>query len=57
MHKRGSDYTDSIVVLPNISNFIEELKLLETSEIIIIDYRAYVIDTNLEEYFEKQISG
>jgi len=31
--------------------------LLEHSKVVNTDYRSYVIDVNLEQYFDKEFSG
>jgi len=35
---------------------VDRLKLLEASEIIIIDYRVILIDINFDSYFEETMS-
>ena len=45
MYHRGTKYIDSIVATENIMNFIDSSST---------DYRAYIIDINLEDYFNKE---
>ena len=54
---RGSKYIDSVAITQNLLDFVEESKLLEANEVTISDYRALLIDINLEEYFEEIISS
>ena len=53
----GSRCIDSIAGTQNILDFMEGSKLLEANEIIILDYRAFVIDINMESYFKERLSG
>ena len=52
-YKKGSKCIDSIVVLHRLLNYIKESRLFDVDEITLIDYRAYVIDLNLEQYFSE----
>ena len=52
----GSRYTDSIEGTQNILDFVEGSKLLEANEITILDYHAFVININMESYFEEILS-
>ena len=54
---RGSKSINSIVVTKNILDFIEGLKLLKANEIIITNYRALLIDINMEGYFKETLSS
>ena len=53
---RGSALIDTIVISARIMQFIEGYKLFETNHFIIADRRAYMVDMNLKEYFEEQLS-
>ena len=53
---RGSKYIDSIAT-QNLLDFVERSKLLEANEVTIIDHRVFLIDINLEGYFEETLSG
>ena len=46
---------DSIVVSYNIIEFVEGNQTHNTSKIINIDYRFYVIDINIEQFCEENI--
>ena len=41
-----------VAVSPNLIECIEGYKILEVNDIIITDYRLYIIDINLERYYE-----
>jgi len=47
---------NSIAATHGILEFIEECKLLPYNEVIFSDHRAYVVNINLEEYFNEQLS-
>ena len=50
-YKRGSRAIDSIAALFGIMQYIEGYKLLEYNKIVESDYRVYMIDVAIEEYF------
>ena len=54
--KRDSKSIDSIAVLENLITHIKGYKLLETNEVISTDYRSFIIDINLEDYFTEQLT-
>ena len=56
IYSKKSKYIDSIAAIQNLLDFIEESSLLETNEVILTNYRAFVIDINLESYFEDDTS-
>jgi len=56
IHIDGSKSIDSIAVTLNIIECIEGCKLLEANEVMITDYRFYLVDINFECYFEVQLS-
>ena len=49
---RGSKCIDSIAATYNLLDFVEGSKLLEAHEITIIDHRSFIIDINIERYFD-----
>jgi len=56
MHKNGSKCIDLVVVTPEILQWVEGSKLCEINEIVEIDHRFYVIDINMEGYFNGKLS-
>jgi len=56
MHKRGSRPIDTIAVSPGLIDILEEYVLLEINDIVILDYRSYIIDLNLQRYFDNTFS-
>ena len=54
MHRLQS--IDSIAVTQGILEYIEECTLLSHNEIIPSNHRAYMVDINMEEYFQDYIS-
>ena len=46
-----SKVIDSIIMEPELMNYIKDCHLVEINDIIIIDYRAYIIDVSIIEYF------
>jgi len=55
-NKRGSVPIDTIVATEGIISYVEGCKILSFEEIVFSDHRSYVIDVNLEEYFEDTFS-
>ena len=55
-HISGSWPINLIAATPFIINCIEEYKLLDTNEVLLTDHRLYLIDINLERYFEINLS-
>ena len=53
----GSKPIDSIALSSGVIDFIEGAKLLGNKNVIITDHRAYMIDFNMEEYFQDQFSS
>ena len=56
-NKRGSLPIDTIAVSEGILEYIKGCKLLSYAEIVMLDHQSYVIDVNLEEYFEDNFSS
>ena len=42
-----------IAILEGILEYIEGSKLLDNNDIVFLDYRSYLVDMNLEEYFKE----
>ena len=55
-HKKGSRPIDSVATMPKIISCIEGCKLIEVNQIMINDYRDYLIDLNFKLYFSEQMS-
>ena len=55
-HISGSQPIDSIVATLFIMNCIKRCKLLDANEVLLTDHRLYLIDINLERYFEINLS-
>ena len=53
---RGSKLIDTIAASHGIMEYVEGSILLEYNELIFTDHRAYIVDLNLEDYFEDQLS-
>ena len=56
-YKNGSSPIDSIVALSSIMEYVVGYHLINYNEIVERDYQAYVIDINIEEYFDEAFSG
>ena len=50
------EYIYSIAVTPNVIEYIEGSKLLEINTIIDTDHWSFIVNINLEKYFQEQIS-
>jgi hypothetical protein len=48
---------DSNAVSEGLMEFVEGLKLIHHNEIIFSDHRAYIVDINIEDYFNDQMSS
>ena len=48
---KGSSPIDTIACSNRLLEFVEGSKLVRNNEILFLDYRAYIIDINLEDYF------
>ena len=55
-HINGSKCIDSIAMTVNLIDFVEESILLESCEIIPSNHHGYIIDLNLEDYFEESLT-
>ena len=53
----GSNSIDSIATSEGLMRFLEDSKLLPPNEIVRTNYRAYLIDANLEDYFNEEMSN
>ena len=47
---------NSVATTKGLIQFIKGFLLLEWNEVIITNYRSYIIDINLEEYFQDQFT-
>ena len=56
-HRDGSAPIDSITTSPNMMEYVEECKLIKTRNIVLSDYCGCIVNTNIEKYFGKQLSG
>ena len=55
-HKNGTKCIDAIAASDNIMSFIEGCILCETNEIIDTNYRGYMVDIDLNTYFDEDFS-
>ena len=53
---RGSTPIDTIAISHGAMKYVEGSRLMECNKIIFTDYRAYIVDVNLNDYFDDQIS-
>jgi len=53
---RGSTLIDTIAMSHGVMEYVEGSRLMECNEIIFTDHRAYIVDINLNNYFDDQIS-
>jgi len=56
-YKHGSKQIDSIAATNGIMNYIEGCRLMNYNEIVESDHRAFMIDVDIEEYFNDEFSG
>ena len=56
-HSRGTKSMCSIAVNPELRKCVEGSILFKTNEIVNTVHRYYVVDINLEEYFQEEFSG
>ena len=47
---------DSIAVISGLLEYVEGCKLLSYNVIVFLDYCAYIVDINFQEYFNEQLS-
>ena len=52
----GSNAIDSVAVSEGLMEFVEGSLLVSNNEIINTDHRAYIVDANLEDYFNEEFS-
>ena len=55
-HTNSSKPIRTIAVLPNAIECIKGCELIEANEIIINNYRVYIVNFNLKRYFKEQMS-
>lgn len=53
---RGSAPIDSIALSNGIMEYVEGVKLFHQNEFVITDHRSYVIDINIQDYFDDEFS-
>lgn len=53
---RGSKPIDTIAISRGLKEFVEGCMLQECNDIILTDHRSYIIDLNLEAYFDQHLS-
>ena len=54
---QGSKAINSIAVSNELMYYIEDCQLVKINDIIMIDYRAYIIEMNITQYFDKKFSN
>ena len=54
--KKGSKPIDSIVVKSGVMDYVEGCELLSYNKIVEIDYRAHMIDVNIDKYFNEEFN-
>ena len=54
---RGSKPINTVAASYGIIEYIEVSKLMVSNNIIFTNYRANIIDTNIGDYFEDQLSS
>ena len=52
----GIKVIGTIAASYSLIEYVKGCKLLEYNEIMVSDHRVHVIDMNLEDYFNKQLS-
>ena len=52
----GSNLIDTFAISEGLMEYIEGVKLVAHNEIVNTDHRAYIVDINIEEYFEDEFS-
>ena len=55
-YKNGSTPIDSIAATNGVMDFVEGCELLGYNEIVETDHRAYMIDVNINEYFDEEFN-
>jgi len=50
---KGSFPIDSITASEGIIEYIEESKLLNHNKVVFSDHRSYIVDFNIQEYFNE----
>jgi len=52
----GSNLIDTFAVSEGLIEYVEGVKLIPHNEIVNSDHRVYIVDINIEEYFEDEFS-
>ena len=56
-YKKGSKSIDLVATTSRLLEYIDRYRLIDYNEIIVSNYQGYLIDINLENYFDiKQFS-
>jgi len=56
-HIRGSSPIDSIALSSRIMDYVEGVQLMNQNDFVMSDHRSYLLDLNVEEYFEDHLSS
>ena len=56
-YEHGSKTIDSIVAIIGLINYADRCKIIECKEIVESDYKGYIIDLAMEDYFSSEISN
>ena len=56
-YKNGTEWVDSITRTDDILKWIKESRLCKNNEVFDTDHRLYIIDINLEQYFDEKVSN
>ena len=54
---RGSKPIDTTAITSELMKYMEGCRLLYENEIVLSDYRSYLVDINFESYFSEQLSS
>ena len=52
IYQYGSNYIDIVAVSTNLLEFIDECSIVNFNQIIITDHREFLVDMNLEDFFQ-----
>ena len=54
--QNGSNLIDSVTGISGIIEYVEGCEVINYNDIMETDYRAYMIDISVQEYFKKEFS-
>jgi len=57
MHVRGSKCIDMVAMTYGILSYVKGCKLVEVDEIIPCDHQGYIIDLDINRYFEYEVGS